>query len=363
MTRGLIYIISGNMGGSIRTLGEWLVLLAPPLNQVAYLAKDLASFSSVSWTHLQAPVLYLLFTLILVVVSRLEVKRVIQWLAVVVLITGLWFGSGWSNQRVDQITYQAFEQAAAWSEGDLWPGYRFGDVQYAVKEGRNEIVFRLGTDQVYQEETIDVIAYTATIDEGLPTLYVLNYQDSRGLIDPFNTLSPEESLERYVSVLCHEGFHAYQFAQLEEEQDDGLGDMGAVVEFGPILESESYKALWNRELKAIYDYLEGEIDFSEYQLARRERQAYEKEQLGADEYIKYQRGQEVLETIEGTAHYIEMMSLNRERSQNQLYLNLSEGASQSFRYYLSGMGRSLMMDEREPGWKDQMVFNRAIQVE
>lgn len=366
LIRGLVYIITGNMGGIPGTLGSIAVRLSPPLSRLAFLAKDIAAGSSIDPLRFLLPIAYLIVLLLLLAAVSTEggwLKRSLLAAGALLLLV---FSTGFSNHRVDAFTLQAFDNAMALTDNDaIWPGFAMREIQFAVRDGKGEIYFQDGAQPVYGPETIDVLAYTATLAEGKPTLHVLGYEETRALQDPLAILRPEAAEDLYVSILTHEAFHGFQFTQLGDPlENDSLSQMQAYEGLGAALNAmPAYNQAWDAELFAAYQFLEGEAALSPYLAARDAREAIEKANLSPEDFETYRQSQAIMERIEGTARYVELLSLPGEPRTHGLYQRLQTGTTSSERYYTSGMARALILDQTAPAWKQSYSFLEDLNLE
>lgn len=364
--RGIVYIITGNMGGVVAAIGDIVVWMSPPLARIAYLAKDAASGVALAPQRFVLPVVYGLALIILLLAASARgswLKRLVITVAAFAL---LFAGAKFSTRTIDALTMESFEKAMLLTDNDaIWPGFAMRDIQFAVRDGKGELFFRDGRSPAWRPETIDVLAYTATFVDGEPTLHVLGYEETRALHDLIGISRTEETLSQYVSILTHEAFHGHQFAQLgDPSQDHGLGDMQAYELLGAELNADpDYTQLWNREMNAIYLFLSGDAEVAGYLTTRAEREAYEREHLAEADFEQYRISQELMERMEGTARYVELMSLPGDYRDNPLFTRLDTGSGGSERYYTSGMGRALILDKLTPGWKETYSFGDALPVE
>ncbi len=369
IVRGILYIISGNVGGAVAFIGRVLVLIAPPVNLVAFLAKDAAATFTVTPERFVLPFAYLLFVMALAA-SRLwpKGKRLQKVGAIALGFVVLVLGANFSTHRVDPVTQQALEVAIERSERGLWPNYRLGEVQVAIRDGGGELFLRDGAEAVYREATLGVLAYTATVVEGVPTLHVLPYEPSRAMYDPLGNVAPELAFDSYVSMLVHEGFHAYQ-----------MGDMGdgflaeSELDFDSVERSRQalaglseYNELWNVELQSAYDFLENQGAFAAYDEARRAREDFERASLGEADYLVYEAWFRQMETLEGTAFYVEMMSMPGEMQDSPQYQRLNTRDNRRISlgvqdwYYESGLARALILGLVEPNWQVNFDFSAGL---
>ncbi len=369
IVRGILYIITGNMGGAIAFIGRVLVLIAPPLNLVAYLAKDLVSTIAIGPERFVLPLAYLIFMLALAATRLRPKEKRVQKVAVFTLgLAVLVLGTNFSTHRVDLTTQQALEDAIERSERRLWPNYQLSEVQFAIRDGEGELFLRDGGEPVYREATLDVLAYTATVVEGVPTLHVLPYEPSRAMYDPLANLAPEFAYDAYVSVLVHEGFHAYQMAEMgggflaENELDFDSVESSRQT----LADLPEYNELWNQELQSAYDYLENQSEFVTYETAHQARQTYERAHLSEGDYLAYEQWFTQMEMLEGTAFYVEMLSMPYDPRESPQYqrLNTEENSRISIGiqdwYYESGLARALILDRIDPVWQESFDFTGPL---
>lgn len=378
--RGLVYIITGNLGGAPAAIGEAVSRLSPPVAPIAFLAKDLASASPLAAEQLVIPIVHLVVVIVLIVALALIPQRVARIGAIALAAILLYLGSGLSTHRVDRATLTAIDQAVVSTERDLWPGYRLDDMRFAVRDGGHELFFRYGGRIERRPQTFEPLAYTATVVDGEPTLHVLGFQPTRALYDPFASNDPQATVDSYVGMLAHEGFHSFQFGGMEgfvepgdeEGAEPGEGEDAASETLspsadGPALEAvldadPAYRGLWDTEMNALFRFLAQGADLTEYTAARTARQEFERDSLGDDDHGVLQRHQETMELFEGTARYIEMRALPGDYRESPFFAALRDGVATVDRPYTSGMGRALALDRLTPGWKVDYDFEEPLRL-
>lgn len=365
IVKGFLFLITGNAGGTVALVGRTFTQLLPPFAQVVYLGKDLLDGSPTLPSRFILPLLYLIFMLVLVLLKTRTGSTRLKAGAALFALGLLLLGANYSPRRVDPTTLNAFDQAVAITNRGIWPGYRMEQIRFAVRSGRGELFFMHDQQPTYGPATLEVLAFTATNESGLSTLHVLDFETTRALYDVFGSNSPEETMDSYVSVLTHEGFHGFQFQKMEStEGEENRLSMMNFQEIGQALNKDTdYNRLWKEELNALFRYLENETDLNVYLQARASRQSYEQSKLSEQDYWAYHQGQEVMEMLEGTARYIEMMSLPRDYQDSDFYKRLETGINGAERYYTSGMGRALILDRVQPDWKERFDFNQILVVE
>ncbi|MDO5690043.1 MAG: hypothetical protein Q4G61_07325 [Tissierellia bacterium] len=362
--RGALSIILGNIGGGVATAGDLLIKLAPPIGRITYMAKDAAGLIPIEPIRWVQPIVYILFVLIILALLIAQIKNWKRLGLAILSLFLLYMGMNYSNHRIDGQTKSAFDRAIQITDHTIWPGYALGDIQFALRDGKEELFFTADSEPVRRPETIPVLAYTATLVDDVATLHVLDYEQTRGLYDVIGMDSLEGTMDSYISVLAHEGFHGFQFSKLGEEGMDLFFGMSDYVTLGAELNQDPvYKELWGRELDCIYEYLVGEQPLVEYLKAREKRESHERELLSPEDFAAYRHSQESMELLEGTARYAEMMSMPGELRENRHFQSLKSNPTGAERYYLSGMGRCLILDQEDPDWKENFDFTTALMVE
>ena len=364
--RGALHIITGNVGGVASAVGNAVVRLLPPLAPVAFLGKDLAGGAPIAIEQVALPLVYFVLAAALVSVLVFVKKPLVRVLATAVVLVALYFGVGFSTHRVDKATSQAIDRAIVVADDSIWPGYRLADMRFAVRDGKSELFFRHGEEPKRRPETIPVLAYTATMVDGEPTLHVLGFQPTRALYDLFAADPPQKVIDSYVGMLAHEGFHSFQFETMDETlSGDEAGETDAPEATDPsqlaatLDATGGYVALWNAELHAAYLYLEGPGGLDEYLDAREERLAFERAALG-DDFDDFARWFQTMEVLEGTARYVEMKGIPGEERLNSFYLYMRDGVDATERPYTSGMARALILDRLTPDWKADFDFDELV---
>ncbi len=174
----------------------------------------------------------------------------------------------------------------------------------------------------------------------------------------------EFSEELYVSSICHEAFHVWQFNNFEKEMEADLG-----------------KAEWNRE-----EIITSEIDSNSQYVASIEREVkllfdayYETDKNKKFELINSVLQEEAsrrgtmsdnavkmeyfIENLEGSAQYVEALvyrELTSQKDFEDYYLGEFEYANGSYKYYTIGLMKCLILDQIQEGWQAEFTYENGL---
>ena len=173
---------------------------------------------------------------------------------------------------------------------------------------------------------------------------------------------------RYVAILFHEGLHAYQLEHFKDNLFNAMPDSSHEHEevLRLVDTDTTIRNLYARENEAFYDILQlqdkGELKgkISRYLTIREERIHTFRQKYGDGKTDLLKVLENYYEKVEGTARYTESRAarllvdddLYREYIQS-LQVNMDGNE----KYYRSGMAMSLIFDELNPAWKEE-VFSK-----
>lgn len=109
------------------------------------------------------------------------------------------------------------------------------------------------------------------------------------------------------------------------------------------------------------DKLKKEEFAKAYISEREKRNKILEEKLGSHQFEILKVAENQYELIEGTAHYVELKTievLNDKDSYEKLIDSLNHYYRNNTKYYKSGMGISLLLDELDNNWKDSLFKDK-----
>lgn len=282
--------------------------------------------------------------------------KLIYLLIGIALIVGIF---STNIDSIDEDTLTLIEKAREVDlEYELWPGYKLSD--YAIDVNYGKVEFRYNNGEITkQKPSLEVLAFTAELEENGPVIKVLPESRLSGTINIMGNMSKKERRDVYISTLFHEGFHAFQMENGGIDYDNEQDNHNLYEKFNNILykldNDEKYQKLWIEELSSMLDYLEDgnkELWVGSFN----NRKKYLKILLGKD-FDFYMRMENDRELIEGTAKYVEDKSLeilteefNKPKTEG-IYIG---GVS---KFYLSGRVKCLILDKGIE-WKEDL-FNSS----
>ncbi|MDO5755338.1 MAG: hypothetical protein Q4P28_03810 [Tissierellia bacterium] len=252
-------------------------------------------------------------------------------------------------QGIDGDTMSFIERAKILDdENEWWPDYALFDYPMEINYG--EVEFRYENGKVIkQKPKIPVLALSAVRDEKGPVLKLLPFQTVRALVDIMGDVDREEREEIYLSILFHEGLHAFQLSQgvLFEQQDlSRYRQCFALLK--ELDDDREYQRLWQEEQKALIQFYENK-DKNLWIDRQKERWDYLKEKLGED-FSLFCEFEAEREYLEGTARYVEEKVLSHVQKRQEK-MGPGDYIKGDEKYYRSGRLKCLILDENIR-WKE-----------
>lgn len=206
---------------------------------------------------------------------------------------------------LDEETHMLFDKAMVIDgEMALWPGYRLRDYPIDVNYGDEAYRYVNGTI-TKQHSSLDVLALTAIREGGGSVIKTLSADTLRKVTDMAGDQTKAQRESDYLSILFHEGLHAYQHENGMERVMESFPIDQQVFEaqVAKLDGDMAYQRLWIEEMAAMKDFLEtGNADG--WKKVHDQRMGYINKVLG-EEALYYTNGEARQELIEGTARYVE----------------------------------------------------------
>lgn len=203
--------------------------------------------------------------------------------------------------------------------------------------------------------------------ESGPVLKLLPEERVRKIID-IGDVSLKERENIYKSILIHEGFHCYQMEngmKTEIFGKDNSEDMSSeneeIIKFKNLLieldNENTYRDLWTTETESLIKFYNTN-NKTDWIKNRNERIEFEKSYL-KENYPIYKKLANQTELIEGTARYLENISLaiRNDSKPNDNFESVYSNDIEKF--YQSGCIKSFILDKTNKDWKD-LNFNGSI---
>lgn len=260
------------------------------------------------------------------------------------VFVGLVIIAGLFSTRVKEIdadTMNLIKLSHSIESEKIFPGYNMS--KYPMDINYDKIEFRYYKDKISKQKPLYPPAFSAVPEEDGPVLKVLGLNDFRNVFD-MGSASKENISKAYVSMLLHEGFHCYQMdhglkADDSEKIIDGnLNDEKDSKTFYEIQKrldnDEDYKKLWIDEIKGLINFRDHN-DNSSYEIARKKMDNYLHKKLTKEDYDIYSNYSKEMETIEGTARYVENCVLESFAQKKNGVFN-DEFVNGTNKFYLSG---------------------------
>lgn len=280
----------------------------------------------------------------------------------ILLIGGLVYSN---SPNISEISKQLYEKAISLEdtmENQVWSEFKISKYPFAIRKGDNEYVFYNGV-VTKRKAALDVYACTALKVDGEINIFMLQFEDMDSIMNPTGISTDSSNENHYIATIFHEGFHAYQweYSNVFENDDFELQDVNSVL--AKIDNDESIKTMYENEMEILYNGI-NEVDRSKkeelvkaYITEREKRNEILKEKLDFNELKTLKSAENLYELIEGTAHYIEIKTieaLNDKDRYEKLIDSLNHYHRNNVKYYKSGMGISLLLDELDDNWKDSV---------
>lgn len=316
--------------------------------------------------------------------------KLIYLLTGIVLVSGMYFTK---TDDMDKDTLVLIEKALEIdSKLELWPGYKLG--KYPIDVNYENVEFRyFKGDIIEKKPTLEVLAFTAWVEEGQPVVKVLPESMLSQVLNVMGNMSSEKMEYHYIKTLFHEGFHAFQIErgiisdidsfqannefeannihktnnspELNPHSEDNKENSSSYEKFLNILylldNDIKYRKLWTEEEKSLMDYFKNNNKEGWVKCHNR-RVKYLKEVLGDDFdfYIKMENDREL---VEGTARYIEdkiMDILTGKVDEISVSVIYSKGVS---KFYTTGRIKCLILDKnsnfQDNDWKENLFNSQS----
>ncbi len=282
---------------------------------------------------------------------------------IILLVTGLLLLTGFfgtSKQALSERNVAIYEKTLSLEDtiDTGFSGYVFSAVPVRFFAGDADYV-RKGDTFVKQKPLFQVLAATALLHEGNYTLIVPTVEMMEGV---FSLLSPPDTQYTdtlHAAVLWHEGFHAYQLENYENQVTALPGCGAEDSAFQPADANEAARALFMDGLKALHQAVNEEDPqkIRTYvktfvQLAE-ERDALLPEETQAAERFK--------ETVEGTAYFVEMRATEAMGEDISAYTDLPAFYTNGpGKYYNSGRMMWMILNKLDPVRMESYDFSLPL---
>lgn len=247
-------------------------------------------------------------------------------------------------------------------EEEVWEGFKISKYPLAIRKGNEEFVFYKG-NVLKREAVLDVHAFTALEVDGEINILMLPFEDLDSLLNPTGISTDASNENHYIATIFHEGFHAYQWEFSDLFKSPSFESHEAEDILTKIDQEDSIRKAYENEMDILYNGInEKDKDKKEelirnYINGRHKRKGLLKEKLSSAEFAILEAVENQYELIEGTAHYIELKTLEL-LGDHHRYEDLMESLkgyhNSNTKYYKSGMGVSLLLDELDHHWKDSL---------
>ncbi|MBP7176322.1 MAG: hypothetical protein KBA53_08945 [Thermoclostridium sp.] len=300
----------------------------------------------------------------------------------IILVTLLICFSSTELPEINQTLYIKANQLSDRVTEEIWPGYSFKSYPVAIRKGNTDYVFH-ADKYIKRKAVLPIIAATAYKHEGEINIFMPSKvdMDSLGQIAEGLSESQEQffitgftldregiSDDRYISMLFHEGLHAYQLEHFEDNLFNAMPDsLDENEEVLKLVDTDTtIKNLYARENEALYDILQlhdkGELKekISRYLTIREERMHTFRQKYGDGKTNLLNLLENYYEKVEGTARYTEAQTarlLGDDDLYREYVQSLQVNMDGNEKYYRSGMATCLLFDELSTDWKEE-VFSK-----
>lgn len=305
-------------------------------------------------------------------------------IGILIITLNLYFGT----RGLSDINRELYKKACSISEDvekNVWNGMNFSKYPTAIRFGNAEYVLK-GESEIIRKPVLPVIANTAFEVEGEVNIFVLCKEDmdSIGFIaeglsqngDQYivKQLSFEKETiteSQYISILYHEGFHAYQMENYLDKLNVMYPDYEEVKLqelMDKVDKDKEFNKLYNEEYLLMHNILKEKdkevINNKIKKLIEKRYKRYDtlKKKLGSEEANALIKLENFYELFEGTARYMEIKTAQILKD-NELYSKYLEDIKETSKgrekYYRSGMALCLILDKVNKEWKKD-VFLRTM---
>lgn len=290
-----------------------------------------------------------------------------------------------SNTGLPEINQALYNKAYRFSDRvteEIWPGYDFKSYPVAIRKGNTDYVFH-ADEFSKREAALPIIAATAYKHDGEIIIFMPSKADMDFLGQIAEGLSESQeqffitgftldkkgiSDNRYIAILFHEGLHAYQLENFEDNLFNSLwGGADENEEVLRLVDTDAaIKNLYARENEALADLVQlqdsGELKgkISRYLTIREERMQAFRQKFGDEKTNLLMVLENYYEKVEGTARYTEAQVaklLGDDDLYREYIQNLQVNMDGKEKYYRSGMAMCLIFDELNTPWKEE-VFGK-----
>lgn len=299
------------------------------------------------------------------------------------LLLGLKYFSPSDISDIDKNRYNNALKLENTVENKVWKNFKVGKYPLAMRKGNNEYVFYNG-DIKKRKAALDVYACTALEVDGKINIFMLPYEDIDSMMNPTGTFISQSNENHYIATIFHEGFHAYQWDNFKEvfQQDFLISDIEAANlletvntelydEINSVLDKidneESIKTMYENEMKILYNGINEIDEFKKLEFAkkyidqREKRNEILKERLDSREFEVLMLAEKHYELLEGTAHYIEIKTIELLKDKDRyekLLDSLNYYHRNNIKYYKTGMGICILLDDLDSSWKDSVFKDK-----
>lgn len=290
----------------------------------------------------------------------------------------VYLGSKGLTEKTKELYKEAYKLSDEVEE-KIWEGYNFSKYPVAIRKGSKEYVIK-DLEESRRKPVLPVIANTAYRVEGEMNIFVVSKEDmeiigemAEGLSgDGQNFLLQQFAFEKksitdnqYIAILFHEGFHAYQLENFEEQLMNMLpkvDDLELKEWMNEVDKDTSLVELYKKESMLLYEITkEAREDtlrtlVKDFLKLREERHKAVKNKFGQDKGEAIIGYESFLELVEGTARYMEAEIANLladEELYNQYIDSLKEISTGREKYYRSGMGIAMNLNRFDKNWRNK----------
>ncbi|MBS4538397.1 hypothetical protein GOQ27_07965 [Clostridium sp. D2Q-11] len=307
---------------------------------------------------------------------------VIYGLIGVVLISSLiYLGFQGLSDKTEELYGKALDLSKEVEE-NLWKDFNFGDYPVAIRQRNTEYVFRK-EEMRKRTPVLPVIACTAYPVDGEVNVFMLSKEELDTLGDFAEGIGNEEEFlinqfgldkkkmidEQYLSIMYHEGLHAYQLKYYEKNLMNIAKDEYKEIDEKEVLrrvDEEAIVSYYEKEGELLYQAITTQDDkesislAKEYVSARKKRIQFLEKHWKREELEVLKEQEHYYELVEGTAKYMEeqiLKYLEREEIVEKYLKTIKELQEGKQKYYNTGMGICLLLDRFNISWKKDAFRN------
>ena len=283
----------------------------------------------------------------------------ILWMAIGVILIGIFYID--QAPIVDAHTIDLIDKAHKINFDKYWSGFNINIYPVEIYKKnilKKDSIVRYYNDKFYEiKDKKPIYALSMDIDEsGQAILLVTSARDFRSLSDVGNFNSSSADIY-YQALIAHEAFHCFQadqgFYDVFSKEITIYEKSNALTTSRKLDENPEYQKLWMDEMKKLIDYAKEDNiqNYHAYLNSYQNRLDFLYNNFKEEDVIEYLKYSNLYEKAEGTAKYIENITLSMLSDKDLEFDIISYGKGTS-KYYDSGFLKTYILNKKDDlDWK------------